>query len=41
MKEKDKLKGLEERFGQLRKKGETLQNIYYSIVPQIQCPFGH
>jgi hypothetical protein len=25
----------------LKKKVEGLHNMYYAIIPQIQCPFGH
>jgi len=32
---------MEDKLGHLKRKGETLQSLYYTIVPQIQCPFGH
>lgn len=40
-KEKDKLKAFEDKIQMLKKRLENLQHLYYSIVPQIQCPFGH
>ena len=41
MKEKEKLRRLEDKVSNLKNRGESLRSIYYSIVPQIQCPFGH
>jgi hypothetical protein len=41
LKEKDRLRQMDDKLSVLKKKGENLRNIYYSIIPQIQCPFGH
>ena len=41
MKEKEKLVQLEDKVAKIKNRGESLRSIYYSIVPQIQCPFGH
>ena len=40
-KQREKLRLSDDKIGDLRSQFKVMEKIYFNMVPQVQCPFGH